>query len=137
MLGIRRQNRMEKVKEALKEAASYSDERVHDRRLRLNIQAAVAHGTAAATRVRRDVGAARMTSRMAHDKKLRRDLRALLHDLDGALGRLRNKRRHRVRNALLLVSGTGVAVAATPSARRWIGNRTSMSDDGGTPAVAA
>jgi hypothetical protein len=61
---------------------------------------------------------------------LRRNLRALLDDLDGVRERAQRKRHHRVRNALLLVSGTGVVLAAIPTTRHWIADHTRVSEDG-------
>jgi uncharacterized NAD-dependent epimerase/dehydratase family protein len=136
MLGLRRQSRTNKVKDALIQAASYGDELARDGRLRSDIRSAVGHGVAVTDRVRQDVSAARITSRLARDRKLRRNLRALLDDLESATERVQRRRSHRVRNMLLLLGGTGVVVAAVPDTRRWIANLAS-SQNGGPPAVAA
>jgi hypothetical protein len=130
MLGLRRQTRMDKAKRMLQETASYADTRMHDRRLRSNVRSAVEHSSAAAERVRRDIAAGEITSRLAHDRRLRRNLRALLDDLDGVRERAQRKRHHRVRNALLLASGTGVVLAAIPTTRHWIADHTRVSEDG-------
>lgn len=120
MIGITRQSRMQKVKDALREAASYTDEIIRDERLRSDVRSAFGHGAAATDRVREDIGAANITSRLAADKKLRKNLRALRDDLENASERMRRKRTHRVRNALLIVAGTGAAVVVVPNARRWV-----------------
>jgi hypothetical protein len=119
------------VKDALTEAVTYADELVRDERLRSDVRSAYDHGAAATDRVREDLGQANFTSRLATDKKLRRSLRALLDDLDSAGERMRRKRSHRVRNAMLIVVGTGAAVAVIPNARRWISGQTSASQNGG------
>ena len=120
MIGLTRQSRIQKVKDALREAASYTDELIRDERLRSDVRSAFGHGAVATDRVRTDIGAANITSRLAADKKLRKNLRALLDDLESAGERVRGKRSHRVRNALLIVAGTGAAVVAVPNARRWV-----------------
>jgi hypothetical protein len=66
---------------------------------------------------------------LADDKKLRKDLRALLDDLDNASARLRRKKRHRARNVLLIVSSAAAALAVVPNVRRWL-----SSSDGSEPA---
>jgi hypothetical protein len=137
MLGLTKQSRMERTKEALREAVSYTDELIRDEGLRSDIRSAVGHGAEATDRVRDDLGAGRITSRLAADKKLRKNLRALLDDLDRAAERMRRKRRHRVRNALLIVAGTGAAVAVIPSARRLVAGQMSGSQNGGMPAEVA
>jgi hypothetical protein len=120
MLGLTRRSRMEKVKGALTEAVAFTDELIRDRRLRSDVRSAVDHGAVATDRVRRNIGVGSITSRLAADKKLRRSLRALLDDLDSAGERIRRKPTHRVRNALLIVAGSGAAVAVVPNARRWV-----------------
>jgi hypothetical protein len=123
MLGLTRKSRMERVKDALRDAISYTDELARDERLRSDIRSAIGHGAEARDRVRADIADGRVTSRLAEDKKLRKNLRALLEDLESAGERARRKRTHRVRNALLIAAGTGAAVVAVPSARRWISSR--------------
>jgi hypothetical protein len=69
---------------------------------------------------------------LAADKKLRKNVRALLDDLDSAGDRLRRKRSHRARNAVLIVAGTGAAITVIPHVRRWI----AASNNGAMDAVA-
>ena len=137
MLGLTRQSRMEKVKDALGEAVTYTDELIRDERLRSHARSAVDHGAAATDRLRQNIGPGNITSRLAADKKLRKNLRALLDDLDRASERVRRRRSHRVRNALLIVAGTGAAVAVVPNARRWVADRVPTSQNGHMPADAA
>jgi hypothetical protein len=123
MLTLTRQSQLDKAKETLRDIVSYADEVVRDERLRGDVLAAIGHGAEAGDRVRADIDATGITTRLAADKKLRRKLRATLDDLDNASQRLRRKRRHRIRN-VVLVAGAAAAVAALmPSARRWLGGR--------------
>jgi hypothetical protein len=137
MLGLTRQSRIEKVKDAVREAVSYTDELIRDERLRSHVRSAVDHGAVATERVRADIGAGNITSRLAADKKLRKNLRALIDDIDRANERVRRKRTHRVRNALLIVVGTGAAVAVVPNARRWVADRMPGAQNGHMPADVA
>src|SRR5919109_4216372 len=85
-----RQSRMDRVKGALKEAASYSDALARDGRLRSDLRAAIGHGSVASQRIRRDFAAGRITTRLARDRKLRRNVRELFHDLERASERIQN-----------------------------------------------
>jgi hypothetical protein len=125
MLNLARQSQVDKAKEILREVVSYADEVVRDERLRADIQAAVGHGSKASNRVKRDIDAGGITTRLAADKKLRKNLRALLDDLDSASERMLRKKGHRVRNALLIIGSAGAVLAAVPNARRWLASRRS------------
>lgn len=128
MFGRTRQNRMESIRDALGEAVAYTDDLVQDKRLRSHVRSAVDHG-AFATKVLRHDGS--FSSRMAADKKLRKHLEALLDDIERVGDRMRRKRSHRVRNALLIVAGSGAVVAVVPNARRWVVDRMPASRNGG------
>jgi hypothetical protein len=123
MLGLTTKSRTEKVKDALTDAISYTDELVRDKRLRSNLRSAAAHGAKARDRFRTNIRDGLSTSRLANDRKLRQHVRALLDDLESAGDRVRRKRSHRVRNAFLIVAGTGAAIVAVPNARRRISSR--------------
>jgi ferric-dicitrate binding protein FerR (iron transport regulator) len=130
-----RKRRTEKITDALNEAASF----VHllrDRKVRSRLRAAIDHAAVASGQVRRDVNRRGTTSRLAQDKKLHRNVRAMVRDLRGARDRMETKRRHRIRKMLLLLGGTGVAAAAVPSSRRWIVDKMGMNGNG-TAAGAA
>ena len=135
MLRMRRKSRSEKVTEALKEAASYTDRLVHDRRLRSDLRSAADHGRRAAKLATRDFRGSRGAAHIAGDAKLRKSVRALVDDLSRATGRLQRKRRtHRVRNAFLLVGGTGAAVVAATQGRRIVRSRSNGRDATAAPA---
>ena len=123
MLNLARRSQTDKVKEILREVVSYADQVVRDERLRADIHAAVGHGSKASDRVKRDIDAGGITTRLATDKELRKNLRALLDDLDSASERMRRKKGHRLRNALLIVASAGAVLAAVPNARRWLASR--------------
>jgi hypothetical protein len=137
MLSLTRQSRMEKAKDVLREAVSYTEGLVRDERLRSHVRSAVDHGAVATERVRADIGAGNITERLAADKKLRKNLRALIDDIDRASDRVRRKRSHRVRNAVLVVAGTGAAVAVVPNARRWVADRMPGAQNGHMSAPLA
>ena len=119
MFGRTRQSRMEKLRDALREVVVYTDGLVQDERLRSHFRSAVDHGALATKRLRHD---GNFSSRLAADKKLRKHLQALLDDIERVGDRVRRKRSHRMRNALLIIAGSGAVVAAVP-ARRWVVDR--------------
>ena len=112
---------MEQARETLRDVASYADEVVRDEKLRADIVAALGHGAEARDRIRAGLDGPGIASRLANDDKLRRKLRAALDDLDSASDRLRRKRRHYVRNVVLIVAGAGAVAALIPKARVWLG----------------
>jgi hypothetical protein len=128
MFGLRR-SRTERVRAALKEALSYTDELLRDERLRADVRSAVGHGVVATDRAREASGLSGLTARLAADKELRRNLRSLLDDVDSVGERVRRKTSHRLRNALIVIGGSGAILAAVPSARRWATSRLPRSSD--------
>jgi hypothetical protein len=117
---------MEKAKRTLRDVVAYADEVARDEELRAAVLRAAAHGSDAGERVKKTIAAGRAT-RLAHDAKLRRDLKKMLNDLDTASDRLRRQRRHRVRNAVLTLSAAVGALAAFAWARERMS--ASPSDD--------
>ena len=134
MVSLTKQSSMDRAKESLRDVVSYADEVIRDERLRADIRAAVGHGTKAGDRVKRDIDAGSITTRLAADKKLRENVRAAIDDLESASERLRRKNSHRVRNVLLVVAGTAAALAVIPRFRRWLSEGTSEPTSGATPA---
>lgn len=123
MLKLRRQGQMDKAKATLRDLASYVHEVIRDEQLRADLAQAVGHGAEARDRLREDIDAGGIVTRLAADKRLRRKLRETLADLDDASDRLRRKRRHRVRNVLLLVAGAGAIATVIPKVRLWLDQR--------------
>jgi signal transduction protein with GAF and PtsI domain len=126
MLTLTKESQMDKAKRTLRDVVSYAQEVVRDERLRADMQAAIEHGAKASTRVKRDIEAGGISTRLAADKKLRKNLRALLDDLDDAGDRLRRKKSHRARNVLLVLAGGAAALVAFPKVRPWLAERTSQ-----------
>src|SRR5262245_20579673 len=124
MLTRTRQSQMDKARETLRDVVSYADEVIRDERLRADIASAIGHGAAAGNRVKEDVDAGGIATRLASDKKLRRKLRATLDDLDSAGERLRPKRRHRLRKVMFVAVAAGVIAVIVPSLRRSLAHRT-------------
>jgi hypothetical protein len=124
MLSLTKENQLDKAKKTLREVVSYADEIVRDERLRADIRSAAEHGAKASERVKKDVDGGGISSRLAADRKLRRNLRAMLDDLDNASERVRRRKNHRVRNVLLVLAGAAAALVAVPKVRLWLSDRT-------------
>jgi hypothetical protein len=126
---------MQKVSDVLHEAGSYARV-MRDAKVRSRLRAAIDHGAVAGRHLRRDIDRGPMT-RLANDKTLHRNVRALVLDLKSARERMERKRHHRVRNVLLVLSGTGIVAAAIPSTRRWISEQAGVAGNGRTSAAPA
>jgi hypothetical protein len=120
MLTRSRDTQMDKAKRTIRDVAKYAQEVAQDERLRADLSAALANGSKASERVKKDVEAGGIYRRLADDKKLRRNIRAMLDDLDSAGDRLRQNQSHRVRNVLLVLAGVVAAAAAWPKLRTWV-----------------
>lgn len=131
MLSLTRESQLDKAKGTLRDVVSYADQVIKDERLRADIRAALGHGAKAGARAKSDIDAGGITTRLASDKRLRKNLRALLDDLDNASDRMRHKKGHRARNLLLIVAGAGAVLAAVPNVRNWLAQRTSEPISGG------
>jgi hypothetical protein len=112
---------MDKAKRTMREVTRYAQEVARDERLRADLSAALAHGSKAGDRLKKDVEAGDgIYARLAADRKLRRNLRAMLDDLDSASDRVRRKQSHRVRNVAFVLAGAVAAAVAFPKVRSWI-----------------
>jgi len=136
MLKLRRQSQLDKAKASLREVVSYADSVVRDEALRADLLAAVGHGAEMSDRVRKDVDTGGIAKRLANDKKLRKELRAAIDDLDSAGGRLRRRHEHRLRNVILIIAGAGAVVAIVPAARHWLSNGATEHASGAVPVDA-
>ena len=85
--------------------------------------AALAHGSKATDQLKKDIQAGGIYSRLAADKKLRKNLRAMLDDLDAATSRVRRKS-HRLRNFVLMLAGVAAGAFALPKIRARLTERT-------------
>jgi hypothetical protein len=113
-------NRSEKLKKNAASASALALALAQDKRFRKRLLSALEHGAAAGRRTRRELGLRGVVGRLAADQELLNELRSARSDLQQAYGRLEAKRRrHKLRNYLVL---TGLAtVASTPRlrARLW------------------
>jgi hypothetical protein len=137
MLKLRRQTQLDKAKASLREVVSYADSVMRDEALRADLLAAVGHGAEMSDRVRKDVDTGGIAKRLANDRKLRKELRAAIDDLDSAGGRMRRRHDHRRRNVILIVAGAGAVAAIVPAARHWLSNGATDHASGVTPANVA
>lgn len=135
MFGLNRERRADKVSEALKMAASRADDALRDSKLHRDIRSAADHSSIVAARVQKDLGSVALVTRLMEDKKLRKHLKALIEDLDSAGARIRKKRSHRLRNALL-IAGVGSLVVAVPDVRRWVSAHVHVGENGGSETIA-
>jgi hypothetical protein len=125
MLGRTKESRRDKATNKVRDVVKYAQEVAQDERLRADFRAALDHGAKASNRITKDIGASSSYSRLVADKKLRKNLRAMLDDLDDAGSRMRRGRSHRVRNALLVLAGTVGAALAFPRVRPWLDEQAS------------
>src|SRR5262245_54859957 len=125
MLRVKRRTQMDKLKDTVRDAVAYLDDVAGDEHLRADVRAAIAHGADARNQIRKDVAAGNVATRLANDRKLRKKIRAMLDDLDSAGDRMRRRKRHRLRNAVLLLGSFGAIAAIVPKVRRSIADRMS------------
>ena len=136
MLSLTAKTQIDKARHALRDAVAYADEVVRDERLRADIRAAVGHGTKASDRLRKEIDAGGISARLTSDAKLRKNLRAMLDDLDSAGQRMRRKKGHRARSVLLVIAGAGAVVAAISGLHHVLAQRTVGFDSGKGRATA-
>ena len=121
MLTRSRTSQMDKAKKTVSDVARYAQEVARDERLRADLSAAIGHGSKAGERLKKDIEAGgAVYARLASDTKLRKSLRAMLEDLDGASDRMRRKSSHRLRKILLVIGGAVATAIALPKLRSWI-----------------
>jgi hypothetical protein len=123
---------MHKAKRTMRDVVEYAQKLARDERLRADVSAALAHGSRASDQLKMDIQAGGTYSTLAADKKLRKNLRAMLDDLDAASNRVRRKKSHRIRNFVLMLAGVVAAALAFPKIRPWLtenfGTRTTEPD---------
>lgn len=120
MLTRTRDTQIDKAKRTMRDMVEYAQEVARDERLRADVRAALAHGSKAGDQLKKEIQAGGTYSTLAANKKLRKNLRAMLNDLDDAGNRMRRGRRHRARNAVLVVTGAVAAALAFPRVRPWL-----------------
>ena len=120
MLTRTRDTQIDKAKRTMRDMVEYAQEVARDERLRADVRAALAHGSKAGDQLKKEIQAGGTYSTLAANKKLRKNLRAMLDDLDDAGNRMRRGRRHRARNAVLVLTGAVAAALAFPRVRPWL-----------------
>ena len=123
MLTRSRDRQMDKAKRTLQDIVRHAQQVAGDERLRADVGAALAHGSKATDQLKKDIQAGGIYSRLAADKKLRKNLRAMLDDLDAASNRVRRKS-HRLRNVVLMLAGVVASAVAFPKIRARLTERT-------------
>lgn len=123
---------MDKAKRTMRDVVEYAQEVARDERLRADVRAALAHGSKASDQLKKDIQAGGTYSKLAADKKLRKNLRAMLDDLDGASNRVRRKKSHRTRNFVLMLAGVVAAALAVPKIRPLLTERMEKFGTGAT-----
>ena len=123
MLTRSKDSQMSKAKRTFRDVVEYAQEVAQDERLRADVGAALAHGSKASDQLKKDIQAGGISSKLAADKKLRKNLRAMLDDLDAASNRVRRKKSHRIRNVVLMLSGLVAAALAVVKIRPWLAER--------------
>ena len=122
MLTRTRETQIQRARRTTRDIVEYAREVARDERLRADVSAALAHGSKASDQLKKDLqvgGTAHPT--LATDKKLRKNLRAMLDDLDAASSRLRLRKRDVAAVALVLMLAGAVAAAlAFPRIRPWL-----------------
>lgn len=127
MLTRSRDTQMDKAKRTIRDVAKYAQDVAQDERLRADLSAALAHGSKAGGRVKKGIEAGGIYETLADDQKLRKNLRAMLDDLDSASDRLRHKQSNRVRTVVVVLAGIVAAAVAWPKLRSWISSEDSES----------
>ena len=133
-------NRSTEAKENAAAAAELATQLAADRKFRKQLLAAVGHGVSARQQAGRQLGLKAAALRLASDEQLRGELRRMISDLQAARARLERKRSHRLRNSLLVVAGSGAAVAAAvtwPAPRRWLDTIFGVAAPDGPRAIEA
>ena len=120
MLTRTRDTQIDKAKRTMRDVVEYAQEVARDERIRADVRAALAHGSKASDQLKKEIQAGGTYSTLAANKKLRKNLRAMLDDLDDAGSRMSRSRSHRIRNALLVVAGAVAAALAFPRVRPWL-----------------
>ena len=123
MLTRSKDTQMDKAKRTLQDIVRHAQQVAGDERLRADVGAALAHGSKATDQLKKDIQAGGIYSRLAADKKLRKNLRAMLDDLDAAGNRVRRKS-HRLRNFVLMLAGVVASAVAFPKIRARLTERT-------------
>jgi uncharacterized membrane protein len=127
----RRRNARDQVVEAATAVVPFAGRMADDKKFRHRVMAALEHAEAARRRALPATGMAATVARLTTDDELQRHLRDMREALDKAQKRVRRKKQsHKLRNTLIVVGGTGAAIAAVPVLRhRFSSNGTGAGTD--------
>jgi len=108
--------------QALKDNASTASDLAtklaKDKKFRKELASAIGHGVTARRRARKRIGFVAAATRIGTDKKLRREVKAMVKNVDKLWTRVEKKRSHKLRNSVLALIGIGGAAAAAPHAKK-------------------
>jgi hypothetical protein len=124
MLTRTRETQIQRATRTTRDIVEYAREVARDERLRADVSAALAHGSKASQQLKTNLQMGGTYSTLATDKKLRKNVRAMLDDLDAASSRLRRKKSRRGRALVLMLAGAVAAALAFPRIRPWLTERT-------------
>jgi len=134
-------NRSTAVKENAAAVTELAAQLAADTKFPKQLLAAAGYGVRARRRAEGQLGFTPAVKRLASDEPLRRELRRMIGQLQAARGRLERKRSHRLRNSLLVVGGSGVALGvaavAWPVSRRQVGSTLGLANLDGPRALEA
>jgi uncharacterized membrane protein len=102
------------------EVSTYGGDVLKDEKARRRLVEAVTAGMIARRRAQRQTGMLGAARRLAEDPVFRAQAIATVTALQRARRRVERRRSHRLRNGLLVLGGTAVAVAAVPPLRRRV-----------------
>ena len=96
-----------------------------DKKFRKQLTSAIGHGAKAKKRAAKRVGFLAAVTRLAGDKQLRQEIEKMSNDLQHAWNRVekKQKRGHKLRNAVVVVAGAGAAVGAALKLRGQQGSQ--------------
>ena len=114
-----RNGKSQAVMDAAGELTSYGGDVLEDKKARRRLVTAVTAGLAARQRAKRQTGVSGLLRRLAEDPILRENTLTMLMSLQQARQMVERRRRHKVRNIMVLLGGAGAATAvvAVPAVR--------------------
>ena len=114
----RHRNARDQVMEAASAVVPFAGRMAEDPKFRHRVMDVLEHADAARRRALPATGMAATVARLTTDHELQQHLRDMRSALDKAQRRVRRKKQsHRMRNTLIVVGGTGAAIAAVPLLR--------------------
>jgi len=116
----RKQGVVGATEEAIDAVTPYVDRLANDEKLRERLAAAITAGLAARSRARRQLGLTGVVNRLASDAVLRAQIVEAATQFRKARRRVERRKSRRTRAIVLVLAGSGIAVAAMPKVRKSI-----------------